>query len=207
MSGSRGRADGRPPRSGTAAVLAVALAAVCGCGTGGDGGSASAPARSATQRITVTSPAYADGGAIPGRYTCDGADVSPPLDLSGVPTGTASLALLLQDPDAPHGTFTHWLAWDIGPHTTHLAAAEHPEGAVDGRNDFGRTGYGGPCPPRGDHPHRYVLTVYATDRRPSLPPDTTATGLLRSLTGHTLATGALTGRYERQSGSGGKGHP
>ncbi|MGW0878220.1 YbhB/YbcL family Raf kinase inhibitor-like protein [Streptomyces sp. NPDC002671] len=178
-------------------MIAVALAAVSGCGTGGDGGSASAPSPTAAHRIAVTSPAYPDGGTIPRRYTCDGADVSPPLAFSGVPAGTVSLALLLQDPDAPHGTFTHWLAWDVDPHSTHLYTGEHPKGSMEGPNSFSKTGYDGPCPPHGDRPHRYVLTVYATDRRPPLAADATPADLLRSLSGHTLATGTLTGRYGR----------
>ncbi|WP_244184125.1 YbhB/YbcL family Raf kinase inhibitor-like protein [Streptomyces cellostaticus] len=177
-------------------VIAVAaMAAVSGCGDGG--GSTSAPSPTASHRLTVTSPAYADAGTIPRRYTCEGENVSPPLALAGVPAHTASLALLLQDPDAPRGTFTHWLAWDIDPHTAHLTAGEHPTGAAEGRNGFGRTGYGGPCPPRGDRPHPYVLTVYATDRRPDLAATATPDDLLQALSGHTLATGTLTGWYGR----------
>ncbi|MFI1364276.1 YbhB/YbcL family Raf kinase inhibitor-like protein [Streptomyces griseochromogenes] len=183
-------------------VIAVAaMAVVSGCE--GDGGSTSAsspsPPTSATtaHRLTVTSPAYPDSGTIPRRYTCGGENVSPPLAVNGVPTRTTSLTLLLQDPDAPRGTFTHWMAWDIDPHTTHLTAGEHPTGAAEGRNGFGGTGYGGPCPPRGDHPHRYVLTVYAGDGRPDLAPTATPDDLLRALSGHTLATGTLTGRYGR----------
>ncbi|MFI9804373.1 YbhB/YbcL family Raf kinase inhibitor-like protein [Streptomyces sp. NPDC052301] len=185
-------------------VAVAATAVVSGCGNGDGAASAPAPTSSApastssvVHRLTVASPAYPDGGTIPRRYTCDGEDVSPPLGVTAVPAGTVSLALLLQDPDAPRGTFTHWLAWDIAPHLTPLAAGEHPAGAAEGRNGFGRTGYGGPCPPRGDHPHRYVLTVYAADRRPSLAPDATPADLLRALSGHTLASGTLTGRYGR----------
>ncbi|KOV69399.1 YbhB/YbcL family Raf kinase inhibitor-like protein [Streptomyces sp. MMG1121] len=178
----------------SSAALAVVLAGVAGCG---HGSSDSAPSPGTTGRIAVTSPAYADGGTIPRRFTCDAEDVSPPLALSGVPAHTASLALLLRDSDAAHGTFTHWLAWDVGPHSTRLTAGEHPPGATEGRNSFGKTGYGGPCPPHGDQPHHYVLTVYATDRRPSLAPGATPDDLLRALSGHTVATGTLTGRYGR----------
>ncbi|WP_416486155.1 YbhB/YbcL family Raf kinase inhibitor-like protein [Streptomyces sp. CL12] len=107
--------------------------------------------------------------------------------------------------DAPGGTFTHWLIRDLDPHTRRLPAGAHPPGAVEGRDSFGRTGYSSPCPPHGDHPHRYVLTVYATDRRPLLSPgtspgaspDTSPEELRRALSGHTLATGTLTGRYGR----------
>ncbi|MFG2121303.1 YbhB/YbcL family Raf kinase inhibitor-like protein [Streptomyces sp. NPDC048710] len=176
-------------------IAMAAMAVVPGCADGG--GSSSAPSPTTTVRLTVTSPAYADAATVPSRYTCDGENVSPPLAVTGAPPQTASLAFLLQDPDAPRGTFTHWLVWDIDPHTTHLTAGERPQGAVEGRNGFGKTGYGGPCPPRGDGPHHYVLTVYAVDRRPDLAPDATPTDLLRALSGHTLATGTLTGRYGR----------
>jgi Raf kinase inhibitor-like YbhB/YbcL family protein len=147
--------------------------------------------------MTVTSTAYAGGGTIPRRFTCDGENVSPPLAFSGVPAHTASLALLLQDTDAPHGAFTHWLAWDVDAHTAHLSAGEHPHGATEGTDDFGKPGYSGPCPPRGDRPHHYVLTVYAADGRLSLPAHASPGDLLRALSGHTLATGTLTGRYGR----------
>ncbi|MER6031245.1 YbhB/YbcL family Raf kinase inhibitor-like protein [Streptomyces sp. NPDC001851] len=177
-------------------VIAVAAAAlVTGCGHGGR--PAAVPSADASPRLTVTSAAYPDDGTVPRRHTCDGADVSPPLAFTAVPAGTASLALLLRDFDAPRGPFTHWLVWNIDPHTRQLSAGERPRGAAEGRNDFGGTGYGGPCPPRGNRPHHYVLTVYALDRRLSLAPDASAAGLLRALSGHTLATGTLTGRYSR----------
>ncbi|MER6732240.1 YbhB/YbcL family Raf kinase inhibitor-like protein [Streptomyces puniciscabiei] len=182
-------------------MIAVAATAVtAGCGGGGGPAAApspTAPSPTAVHRLTVSSTAFPDGGTIPRRNTCDGADVSPPLALGAVPAHTASLALLLRDSDAAHGTFTHWLVWDIAAHTTRLAAGEHPRGATEGRNDFGRTGYGGPCPPRGDRPHRYVLTVYAVDRRVSLGAGATPADLLRALSGHTLAMGTVTGRYGR----------
>ncbi|MET8579874.1 YbhB/YbcL family Raf kinase inhibitor-like protein [Streptomyces collinus] len=180
-----------------ATVITVATAVLAACGNGG-GPAVTGSAPPSGSRLTVTSPAYADGGTVPPRFTCDGDDVSPPLALGAVPARTASLALVLRDPDAPHGTFTHWLAWDIAPGTARLLAGERPPGATQGRNGFGRTGYGGPCPPRGDRPHHYVLTVYATDRAPRLSPDATEADLLRALSGHTLATGTLTGRYGRR---------
>ncbi|MGW7529901.1 YbhB/YbcL family Raf kinase inhibitor-like protein [Streptomyces sp. NPDC054783] len=177
-------------------VIAVAATAfVAGCGDGGT--PADSPSPTAARRLTVTSTAFADGGTVPRRNTCDGADVSPPLALGAVPAHTASLALLLRDLDAPHGTFTHWLVWNVAPHTTRLSAGEHPPGATEGRNDFGKTGYSGPCPPRGDRPHHYVLTVYAADRRVSPGAGASAADLLRALSGHTLAEGTLTGRYGR----------
>ncbi|MGW2645160.1 YbhB/YbcL family Raf kinase inhibitor-like protein [Streptomyces sp. NPDC001393] len=180
----------------TVAAMA-AVTAVAGCEGGGSGGSAAAPSLTAIGRLTVISSAYAEGGTIPRRHTCDGADVSPPLALGAAPAHTASLALVLRDADAAHGTFAHWLVWDIAPHTRQLSAGEHPRGASEGRNDFGRTGYGGPCPPRGDRPHRYVLTVYAVDRRVPLAAGASRADLLRALSGHTVAVGTLTGRYGR----------
>jgi Raf kinase inhibitor-like YbhB/YbcL family protein len=176
-------------------TVVTAMGVVSGCGDGRTG--SSAPTPTAAHDLAVTSPAFPDGGTIPRRYTCDGDDVSPPLAFTGVPAGAASLALLVEDPDAPHGTFTHWLVWDIGPHTTNLGTGQAPTGAVEGRNGFGRTGYGGPCPPRGDRPHRYVFSLYATDRRLSLAPGATPDDLRHALAGHTLASGTLTGRYGR----------
>ncbi|WP_208614210.1 YbhB/YbcL family Raf kinase inhibitor-like protein [Streptomyces yokosukanensis] len=175
------------------AVATMSVAAGCGDGTG----QAAAPSPAAAHRLTVTSSAYGDGGTIPRRHTCDGADVSPPLALAAVPAHTAALALLLRDTDAPHGAFTHWLVWDVDPRTRQLSAGEHPQGATEGRNDFERPGYGGPCPPRGDRPHHYVLTVYASDRRVALSAQASPTDLLRTLSGHTLGTGTLMGRYSR----------
>ncbi|MEU7300110.1 YbhB/YbcL family Raf kinase inhibitor-like protein [Streptomyces sp. NPDC007206] len=184
-------------RSWVTAVAATALVAGCGDGGAPSATPSAAPSPTGTARLTVTSTAYADGATVPRRYTCDGADVSPPLAVTGVPARTASLALVLRDADAAHGTFAHWLVWNIGPHTTRLSAGERPQGAAEGRNGFGKTGYGGPCPPRGDRPHHYVLTVYAVDRRVPLAAGATGSDLLRALSGHTLAMGVLTGRYGR----------
>ncbi|GGZ88749.1 hypothetical protein GCM10010389_28910 [Streptomyces echinoruber] len=155
------------------------------------------PTPTATRRITVTSPAFPDGGTIPRRYTCDGADVSPPLALSGVPADATGLVVIAEDRDAPHGTFTHWLMWGVYPRLAELPAGEVPAGATVGRNDFRKNAYGGPCPPRGDRPHRYVFTVYAADRRLGLTPSATADDVRRVLAGHTLALGSLSGRYGR----------
>ncbi|MGW1000115.1 YbhB/YbcL family Raf kinase inhibitor-like protein [Streptomyces sp. NPDC002520] len=181
-----------------AAVAAMAVTAGCGDG-GGAAPAPSSPSASASagHRLTVMSTAFGDGGTIPRLFTCDGGNISPPLAIGGVPGRTSSLAFTLEDLDAPHGAFTHWLVWDIDPHTTRLIAGERPKGAAEGRNDFRTTGYSGPCPPRGDRPHRYVLTVYATDRHPDLASDATPADLRRDLSGHTLATGTLTGRYGR----------
>lgn len=151
--------------------------------------------------LGLGSPAFADGEAIPVRYTCDGADRSPPLRWGPPPPGTRSLALVVDDPDAPRGRFVHWLLYRIPPERTAL-----PEGVptepmvaglgVQGRNDFGRIGYGGPCPPPGP-PHRYRFTLYALDIDPDLPPGASAAAVEQALQGHILAQGSLTGRYGR----------
>jgi Raf kinase inhibitor-like YbhB/YbcL family protein len=144
--------------------------------------------------MIVTSSGFTDGGMIPRRYTCDGADVSPPLAFAGLPTGTASLALLVEDPDAPRGTFVHWVAWGIDPARASLEEGERAPGT--GVNDFGRQGYGGPCPPRGQE-HRYLFTAFALSRAIEPRPDATAEELRRSISGAVIAEGRLTGRYAR----------
>ena len=145
--------------------------------------------------ITVTSPAFGDGGDIPSRNTCDGQDVSPPLRFVELPSGTVELALLVEDPDAPRGTFVHWVAWGLDPGKAELGEGEVPAGA--GKNDFGKRGYGGPCPPKGAQ-HRYVFTVFALSDRLELPPGASADDLKQAVSGRTLAEGRLIGRYARR---------
>lgn len=143
--------------------------------------------------FTLTSPEFADGQPIPHQFTCDGADGPPSLHVGGAPDGTRSYAVIMEDPDAPRGTFTHWLAYDI--------PAEGPELKTTAgqtlANDFGRSGYGGPCPPHGHGAHRYYFTAYALDV-PSLDvPGSTRDDLEAAIKGHTLAKARLMGRYER----------
>jgi len=107
--------------------------------------------------MTLSSPAFANNGAIPAKYTCDGANVSPPLMIAGVPADAKSLALTVEDPDAPGGTFTHWLVWKVPPSTTAIVEGQHV--GTEEKNGFGKPGYGGPCPPSGLH--HYVFTLYA----------------------------------------------
>lgn len=157
-----------------------------------------APARTTKSPapLQVTSAAFAEGASIPAEYTCDGANVSPPLAWSKVPADTRSVAILVDDPDAPGGTFTHWLVTGIPPTTTSLGRdATLPRGAIAATNDMGRGGYAGPCPPSGRH--RYRFHVYALDVVP-------ASGLRRAaflaqITGHVLAAGQLLGTYERRA--------
>ena len=175
-------------------AAAAAVGLVSGCGD--DGGDASAPAPSAAQRITVSSTAFTGGGTIPRRYTCDGGNVSPPLSFSGVPSGTQGLAVLVEDPDAPHGTFTHWVVWNAPPSPKSWPAGQAPRGAAQGRNGFKKNGYGGPCPPKGQR-HHYVFSAYAADRTLELPSGASDDAVKRALNGHTLAAGHLTGLYGR----------
>jgi len=144
--------------------------------------------------FTLTSTAFEEGETIPQTYTCDGADEPPPLAWTNPPKGTASLALIMDDPDAPAGTFTHWMVYDIP------TSARRGNGASAGRalrNDFGRSGYGGPCPPPGHGPHRYSFTLYALDVATLDLPRQNREALERALERHTVATARLMGRYER----------
>lgn len=155
----------------------------------------------AARGFELTSPAFETGGTIPVRHTCDGPDRSPPLAWRDTPAGTRRLALTCEDPDAPAGTWTHWVLYDLPVGTAALPEGVPPEatlpsGARQGRNDFGRTGWGGPCPPRGT-PHRYVFRLYALDAATALPPGATTGALAKAMEGHVLGRAALTGRYAR----------
>ncbi len=151
--------------------------------------------------IQLSSPAFVEGQAIPTRFTGDGADVSPPLQWSEPPAGTASLALVCEDPDAPRGTWVHWALFNLPPQVRELPEGVPTDrvladGAKQGKNDFGNTGYGGPAPPRGK-PHRYYFKLYALDAPLDLPADATRNQLLAAMKGHVLAEGQLMGRYGR----------
>jgi len=157
--------------------------------------------RSQDMTISVTSSAFQEGGTIPAKYTCDGNDVSPPLKWTGVPEATKSLALICDDPDAPVGTWVHWVMWNIPPSVQELAESvppkpELPDGSRQGISDFGRPGYGGPCPPSGVH--RYYFKIYALDTMLDLPSSTRKADLLRAMKGHILAEGQLMGKYSRR---------
>jgi len=151
--------------------------------------------------LTVTSMAFEEGGMIPRQYTCDGADISPPLSFSGVPEKSTSLALIADDPDAPMGTWVHWVLFNIPPDTTGLPENVPPDqtlanGAKHGVSDFGKFGYGGPCPPSGTH--RYYFKLYALDAMLDLSGRVTKKNLLSAMEGHILAEGQLMGKYRRQ---------
>jgi Raf kinase inhibitor-like YbhB/YbcL family protein len=147
--------------------------------------------------MKLTSPAFADGGMIPVEYTCDGEDLSPDLEWSDVPPRTTSLALTCEDPDAPRGTFTHWLVWNLDPSMGGLRAGEVPAGARQGRNDFGTIGYRGPCPPPGHGTHHYHFALYAVSRPIALGDGATIGELRRALAGATLDWAELIGTYRR----------
>lgn len=143
----------------------------------------------------LTSRAFEHGQRIPRMHTCEGEDVSPPLAWSGAPEGTASLALVVDDPDAPGATFTHWLAWGVDPAAAGLDEGEAPP--FQGRNDFGSVGWGGPCPPPGDGPHRYFFRLHALDGPLELPAGAAKADFERAIAGRALAVAELVGTYER----------
>jgi Raf kinase inhibitor-like YbhB/YbcL family protein len=152
-------------------------------------------------KLSVESPAFGQGEMIPVKYTCDGEGVSPPLKWSPGPAATESYVLIVDDPDAPGGSFTHWLAYNIPSGVTRLdehVAALHllGDGTMQGKNSYGRIGYGGPCPPQG-RPHHYRFEVYALDTRLKPGPGASKDDLLTEMRGHVLAQGELTGVYGR----------
>jgi Raf kinase inhibitor-like YbhB/YbcL family protein len=145
--------------------------------------------------FALTSEAFPYRGEIPRRHTCEGDDVSPALSWSDPPPGTRTLALIVDDPDAPIGTFTHWLAWNIDPAAVGLAEGE--SAPVEGHNDFGSGGWSGPCPPRGHGAHRYFFRLHALDAELELGFRAGRDELERALEGHVLATAELMGTFER----------
>jgi Raf kinase inhibitor-like YbhB/YbcL family protein len=147
------------------------------------------------QNLTLTSPAFEQGQPIPDRYTCYGEDINPSLIISHVPSTCKTLAMIVDDPDAPAGTWSHWVVWNITPETSRIPEGTAPEGSVQGVNDFHRSGYGGPCPPSGTH--RYFFRLFALDRRLPLGPDATRRSLLAALKGHVVAEAELMGTYTR----------
>lgn len=187
----------------------IALVALCLFGCGGAGPEANGPAPQSnvetqggqTTKLQLSSAAFEDGGAIPAQYTCDGRNVSPPLAWSGAPAATRTFALIADDPDAPRGTWTHWLLYNLpaGVNTLPENVPPHDEtaeGARHGTNDFRQRGYGGPCPPSGTH--RYFFKLYALDAELPLQPGAARDELLAAMRGHVLAEGQLMGRYQRR---------
>jgi Raf kinase inhibitor-like YbhB/YbcL family protein len=149
--------------------------------------------------MILESPAFADGEPIPRRYTCDGDDVSPPLTWREAPDGVVSFALIMDDPDAPAGTWVHWVLFNVPATETGLreglSADTLPGGAIEGVNSWGRRGYGGPCPPSGTH--RYYLRLYALERALDLDAEATAQAVTEAARDRTIAEAVLMGRYNR----------
>jgi Raf kinase inhibitor-like YbhB/YbcL family protein len=156
--------------------------------------------RGGVMSFTIKTTAFPNAGTIPQKYTCDGPDVSPELSWTGAPPGTQSLALIADDPDAPVGTWTHWIIWDIPPGTglpEGIAKTEIlKDGARQGKNDFKRIGYGGPCPPAGK-PHRYFFKLYALDTKLDVKAGASRKELESAMKAHVLSQAELMGRYGR----------
>jgi Raf kinase inhibitor-like YbhB/YbcL family protein len=165
-----------------AGALAIALAAMAALAAGG-------------AKMKITSSAFQEGANIPSQFTCDGAGTSPPLQITDIPSEAKRLALIVDDPDAPGGLFTHWTVWNIPPQTSAVGEGSAPKG-VKGTNDFGKSGYGGPCPPSGTH--RYYFKIFALDRELDLPFGAKRGQLDAAMKGHVVAQGELMGRYSRK---------
>ena len=146
--------------------------------------------------LRISSPAFADKGTIPAVYTCDGRDMSPPLAIANVPEKAQSLALIMDDPDAPMGTWVHWVVWNIAPKGGEIREDSVPPGGVQGRNSWQRNGYGGPCPPSGSH--RYFFKLYALDATLDLPTAAAKSELEKAMKGHIIAEAQLMGTYKRK---------
>ncbi len=166
----------------TVVAFAIALGAIASFAAGGG-------------KMRITSSAFQEGASTPSKFTCDGAGTSPPLQIADVPSGAKSLALIVDDPDAPSGLFTHWTVWNISPQTSTIGEGSTPQG-VQGTNDFGKSGYGGPCPPSGTH--RYYFKIFALDRELDLPSGAKRGQLDAAMKGHVVAQGELMGRYSRK---------
>jgi Raf kinase inhibitor-like YbhB/YbcL family protein len=193
----------------------VALAAIAGCtdtveeiagddGETGGGSGETAPPPGESDSLSVTSESFDAGDAIPERFTCDGADVSPPLSIAGIPAATEALALVLDDPDAPGGTFTHWTLWNVPAGETTIPedilqteTVEDLDGARQGSNDFDEVGYRGPCPPEGDDPHTYRFRAYALESSLDVDPGAAVETVTDALADSGIAGGELTGTYGR----------
>ena len=178
------------------AVLTLFSSTVVACAR-----QAPAPQKEVEMTLPLSSTAFKQGDKIPVKYTCDGQDISPPLAWGEPPQKTQAFALIVDDPDAPGGVFTHWVLFNIPGNVRQLgegvpAQERLQNGALQGKNDFGRIAYGGPCPPRGPA-HRYRFAVYALDKPLELKPGASKKQLLDAMKGHILAQGQLTGTYQR----------
>lgn len=148
--------------------------------------------------MVIKSSAFKNNETIPSKYTCEGDDINPLLEVSGLPENTKSLTLVVDDPDAPAGNWNHWLVWNINSKTQYIYEDSVPAGAVEGTTSFGRVGYGGPCPPKGDSPHRYFFKVYALDKELDLEEGASREDLLSAMEGSVLEQVEIVGKYQRK---------
>jgi Raf kinase inhibitor-like YbhB/YbcL family protein len=148
------------------------------------------------EKLRISSPAFGDNQEIPAKYTCEGEDVSPQLKIENVPAGTKSLALLVEDPDAPNGLWVHWAVWNINPNIGTIAEHAEPRESVIGKNSWGHNAYGGPCPPSGTH--HYHFKLYALNAVLELPGSATRAELTEAMERHILAEAMLTGLYAKK---------
>lgn len=146
--------------------------------------------------MKLTSSAFSDNGIIPQKYTCDGEDINPPLTISDVPNNAKSLALIVDDPDAPAGTWVHWVVFNVNPKVREIKEKSSPEGATEGITSFGKPGYGGPCPPSGVH--RYFFSLFVLDATLPLSASSTAKDVEQAMQHHLLTQARLMGRYQRK---------
>lgn len=149
--------------------------------------------------LKISSSAFENNGHIPSKYTCDGANVNPPLKIENVPQGTKSLVLIFDDIDAPRGSYAHWILWNIDPEVKEIKENSVLEGAVQGTNDLKKCNYGGPCPP--GRAHKYVFKIYALDTRLNLDANSTKTNLKKAMKGHVISHAQLMGVYKRVGAS------
>ena len=147
------------------------------------------------KHLLILSTEFQNNSTIPTKYTCDGEDVNPPLDFLNVPEDTQSLTLIVEDPDAPGKTWVHWLVFNISPHVTHIVEDSIPSKGEEGVTDFGKAGYGGPCPPNG--PHRYYFKLYALDQKLDLTEDVRKEEIEHAMLGHIIEKAELIGIYAR----------
>ncbi len=145
--------------------------------------------------LKISSPSFEDAGRIPKKYTCDGANVNPPLKIENAPLNAKSIALVFDDIDAPRGTYVHWIVWNIDPGLREIKENSVPEGVVQGTNDFKKRNYGGPCPP--GRAHKYVFRIYALDTLLNLNPNGSKKDLEEAMEGHIISRAQLTGLYKR----------
>ena len=161
------------------------------------------------KNMKITSSAFGDNENIPGKFTCDGENINPPLEISGVPEGAKSLVLIVDDPDAPAGTWVHWTVWNIAPDTEEIPEGSVPAGAAEGETSFGKSGYGGPCPPRVDEQqrvevgppsgtHHYQFKLYALDTVLTLESSAAKKDIEQEMERHILEQTILIGLYSRK---------